>query len=280
MSFKNAIKKYGKENFAWETLIEVESNELDYYEQKYILEYKSNQKEFGYNIREGGKTGKFNEETRKKMSESAKKYFSDPEIAKKKIDHIHDYLKKHPDVEKMRSEKIRKTCSMPENKKKNSDRKKEYFINHPEAGKEHSDKLKITFSDPKYRESASKRTIEYFSNPENREKARQKSIEQFSNPNNREAASQRTKEFLSDPENKRKKIETLIDYYSIRENRIKMSRARGGKPFVATKGDETLYFDLQSEAAKQLNIHQTHISLVLLGKSKTAKGWKFSYMEQ
>ena len=75
--FTNAIKKYGWENFEHNILaVNVSESEAKELEKKYISEYKSNNSLFGYNKSSGGEpmTGvKHSEETKRKMSESAKK---------------------------------------------------------------------------------------------------------------------------------------------------------------------------------------------------------------
>lgn len=75
---KLAIKKYGKENFKKEILMEcVTQEELDMFEKKFILEFDSQNKEIGYNISIGGRDGMtlgrcMSNETKKKISESRK----------------------------------------------------------------------------------------------------------------------------------------------------------------------------------------------------------------
>jgi group I intron endonuclease len=70
MVISNAIFKYGKENFDFEILEECEESQLDELEIKYITEYKSTNREFGYNIDNGGNgTGKMSEETKQKLRE-------------------------------------------------------------------------------------------------------------------------------------------------------------------------------------------------------------------
>lgn len=50
-----AIRKYGEENFEIETIISIEGNEeLKNLEKFYIQEYKANNRQFGYNMTEGG----------------------------------------------------------------------------------------------------------------------------------------------------------------------------------------------------------------------------------
>ena len=98
--FTRAIKKYGWENFKHEILVtgvsEKEAKEKEIF---LIAEYKSNQREYGYNISSGGESRsgtkltedhkekirqgnlgkKVSEETRRKLSESAKRSWSNPE---------------------------------------------------------------------------------------------------------------------------------------------------------------------------------------------------------
>lgn len=101
--FTRAILKYGWNNFKhiilFEGLSEKEAKEKEI---ELIKIYKSNVRKFGFNISSGGESragtkmseqqkeiirkankGKVvSEETRKKLSESSRKYFSDPEIRK------------------------------------------------------------------------------------------------------------------------------------------------------------------------------------------------------
>lgn len=101
----SAIDKYGWENFTHEILYDnlshEEANVLEY---ETIREYKSNQREFGYNIQNGGNSkDKLGEEVKSKISGSLKEYFKN-----------HDnpmYGKKHTEESKtknMLSQKTRK----------------------------------------------------------------------------------------------------------------------------------------------------------------------------
>ena len=69
-----AIIKYGWENFKHEILFEnLTQEEAEFQEQRLVELYRSTQYEFGYNIKEGGGvTGKFSEESRRRMSENRK----------------------------------------------------------------------------------------------------------------------------------------------------------------------------------------------------------------
>lgn len=69
--FYRAILKYGWLNFKHEILCEeLNKEEAELEEIELIKQYKSNQKEFGYNIQSGGNyAGKHSEETKRKFSE-------------------------------------------------------------------------------------------------------------------------------------------------------------------------------------------------------------------
>lgn len=70
---QNAWIKYGKESFEYFLLKTCSKEELDYYEKYYISEYNTTNTNFGYNKESGGNLKKeISEETRKKMSVSAK----------------------------------------------------------------------------------------------------------------------------------------------------------------------------------------------------------------
>lgn len=65
---KNSIRKYGTECWEISILEETDSREeLNIYEDLYILQYNSTDKKYGYNKKTGGDTWKFTEETKEKM---------------------------------------------------------------------------------------------------------------------------------------------------------------------------------------------------------------------
>lgn len=72
--FWRAIQKYGWNNFKHEILyVGLTQEEAEKIEINLIAYYKSNQREYGYNIESGGNsTGKMSDETRKKLSEAMK----------------------------------------------------------------------------------------------------------------------------------------------------------------------------------------------------------------
>jgi len=67
---QNAMKKYGKDNFDFKILFEIETELLGLYESLYIRQYDS--VILGYNLKDGGKHGPLSDATRKKISEAHK----------------------------------------------------------------------------------------------------------------------------------------------------------------------------------------------------------------
>jgi len=80
-ALKNAIKKYGINNFKFEVLIICFDEDRLEYEKEYIKKYNSLFPN-GYNILEGGQEGvlglKHTDETKRKISEFVKKRFTNP----------------------------------------------------------------------------------------------------------------------------------------------------------------------------------------------------------
>lgn len=69
--FYNAIKKYGWNGFDHIIIAQgLTLEEANKYEEFLIAKYKTNNKEYGYNIREGGRNSTMNPESKKKISES------------------------------------------------------------------------------------------------------------------------------------------------------------------------------------------------------------------
>lgn len=67
--FQNAINKYGAENFQYSVLVYCNPEELNHYEQLYISQFKTNDREYGYNCTSGGDSQYFRtEDTKKKIS--------------------------------------------------------------------------------------------------------------------------------------------------------------------------------------------------------------------
>jgi group I intron endonuclease len=68
---KRAFEKYGIDNFIFEMICSCDNEELDKLEIQYMTEFNSIVPN-GYNLREGGNSGRHNEETKRKISEALK----------------------------------------------------------------------------------------------------------------------------------------------------------------------------------------------------------------
>ena len=80
----NAIRKYGKTNFVIETLLETDNIEvLNKKEEEYINKFNTLTPN-GYNLKEGGFNKTYSEDSKQKMSESAKKRVREPHSAETK----------------------------------------------------------------------------------------------------------------------------------------------------------------------------------------------------
>lgn len=105
-----AYKKYGFDNFEFEILEEYTSenatqNILDEREIFYINKYNSTNYEYGYNLREGGNSGKMSDGTKKIISAKSKEMWSNPEIRNKII----NSFKARPAFSQERIQKIRES---------------------------------------------------------------------------------------------------------------------------------------------------------------------------
>ena len=100
----NAREKYGPQNFKYEVLFRITSDnkdliktELNEKEQYFIKEYHSNEDKFGYNMNEGGAGNvafAMSEEARKKISESTKKWISEKGHPLKGVGHTRESIEK------------------------------------------------------------------------------------------------------------------------------------------------------------------------------------------
>lgn len=80
--FHNALLLYGKDNFSIEVIDTASSrDELNIKEDYWIKKLNARDKNIGYNLQAGGKSGEKNEETKKKISEKKKENWRNPEFA-------------------------------------------------------------------------------------------------------------------------------------------------------------------------------------------------------
>lgn len=142
-AFKNALKKYGRQNFKREILrLCFSQHELSVWEHVYIKMLHAQDPEKGYNIADGDvNTTEYNPakrpEVRKKISETMKRKYANGEIDKSKIVHVGE---NHPMYGKHHSEA---------SKKKNSESKKRSIrlLGHPLSGKHHSEETRKKISE-------------------------------------------------------------------------------------------------------------------------------------
>lgn len=151
--FYNAIKKYGWGNITHEVLFEaLEQNQAFELEQQLIQEYKSYDRQFGYNNDLGGSGFKMTEEQKAKQSQRIKSLWEDEEYKKKQSKAIKNAWTEekrkahsganHPMYGKHYCEEVRK--KLKESKK--GCRPSDYCLmrsHTPEANKKRADKLKL-----------------------------------------------------------------------------------------------------------------------------------------
>ncbi len=103
----NAWHKYGRNNFKYYILEDVIKNDdlLKEKELYWILKLKANNRNFGYNLRLDSDTKCIlSDETKKRMSDSKIKMYSDPNYDKMK--HSHKYWKNNPLAKQEMSKKV------------------------------------------------------------------------------------------------------------------------------------------------------------------------------
>lgn len=94
--FCNAIKKYGWNNIKHEILYEnLTKEEAEQKEIELIVFYKSNNREYGYNIANGGHINCVSKETKNKISKNNAKYWKNKHLNKKTREKISQSRKGH-----------------------------------------------------------------------------------------------------------------------------------------------------------------------------------------
>lgn len=144
--FWSAIQKYGWENFSHEVLFEGlcvdRACEL---EKELIEKYNAIDRRFGYNEKTGGQTGSFyNEEARKKISESNKRFYANhPEIIQRIVNKNKGYKHTEEAKKKMSEAAKRRHCVMSDEwKQKIGEANKRRYLNDEELYKRSCEKCR------------------------------------------------------------------------------------------------------------------------------------------
>ena len=126
--FNRAIKKYGWNNIKHEILFNnLTKKEAEQKEIELIAFYKSNQREYGYNVESGGNcTGMLSNKQKEKISKSLKEYY-----------------KNNPEARKNISEKAKKRISPTKGKHLSEETKNKISISHLKSEKKNKYKKSI-----------------------------------------------------------------------------------------------------------------------------------------
>ena len=99
--FYEAIQKYGWDNFKHEIIEKkLTSSEANIREEYWINFYKSNNKQYGYNLKSGGANNEYSLSSREKMSISATNRFQKEEERKKQSERLKQAYKNNPNFNK------------------------------------------------------------------------------------------------------------------------------------------------------------------------------------
>lgn len=173
--FYRAILKYGWDNFEHK-VFEVDSAEEMYRKEVELISfYHSNDPEYGYNHSSGGEKSALgcirSEETKRRMSETAKERWSDPEVRRKRTE---ANKKSHSDPEfrrkisEARKGKPRKPFS--EEARKHMAEAAKKSLSDPEVRKKMSEIAKKSHADPEYRKKLSEAHKKKWLDPEFKER--------------------------------------------------------------------------------------------------------------
>ena len=176
--FYNAIRKYGTNNFKIEELLKCYSQEdLDFFEDYYIVVWDTMNPEKGYNCKRGGLGGRLGDDVKKRMSESHKGMKHSEETKKK----MSKTRKKFYENEENRRKQMKRMNSI-ETKRKIKKTLKEYWSN-LENRKKQSEKIKESLNIPEIKKKHKKAIEIYWSNLENRKKQLEIKKEYFKKKN-------------------------------------------------------------------------------------------------
>ena len=291
----NALRKYDMiDTFE---LIQIDTadtiEELCEKEMKYIFEYNSYyQNKNGYNMTYGGEGNNgyvCTEEDRKKISESQKKRFENPnEIQKiseaaikrfedpeERIRHsvrMKQRIEDNPELKKKFSESQKERFKDPQEKDKISEAKLKFYKENPDEGQKHSEKMKQ----------------HYKNNPQSKEQMREIKNKLYkNNPELRQICSERTiKYYKNHPEAGTEHSEKMKKRFeeNPQHKKIILDTKGQNKPFDIFKlnGEFIKTFNYQFEAKEYLQKEHNITTLIKIGavlseNRKSSAGFIFKY---
>lgn len=257
--FYNAIKKYGWDQIKHEIILDkLSQSQACGYEEMFILFYRSNEKEFGYNHTSGGECGfKINDETRERLAEITKELW-------KKDDWRNNQLQKRTSIEFRKKQAIDakekwnniqtrgkhiKAIKAKWSSQEYKEKQREIY-NSAERSKKISDSSKKRWENQEYKEKmkrAAKSSWEGEQGDKRREIIRKNCQERWNN-----------KEYRISHSGKNNKNSKIIFQYDLSNNYIKK-------------------YESVAEAAEELNVNSGHISACANGRRKTAYGYIWKY---
>lgn len=275
--FWNAIQKYGWDNFRHEILFSgLTKEKAEQKEIELIAYYKSNNREYGYNISNGGNcVGSHSEETKRKIS----------------------YINQHRSIEtkeklrnavlgKKMSEETKRKISNSNIGKKHSEEAKNKIRN-AITGIKRSDETKQKISEAKLGKKISEEHKQKISEANKSRIVSEETRKKISEANKGKHMSEETKKKLSEINTGRKhpplteEHKKILSYYSshrTKEQLKKMGEARKIPIVQLSKNDEFIKrWNSGIDVKKELGINNANIIACMNGRQKTAGGYKWMY---
>lgn len=230
--FHSSIRKHGPDAWTHEVLEEhiMNINTSNSRETFWIKKFRTNEKEFGYNCNSGGSVCVANATTRKKLSESAKKAQTRPEVREKQRQAKLGIKKSQDAIEKMRAKKIGMKHTL-ESRIKMSESHKGFKHNPESYGEETrkkmSEKQKMIQNNPETRMKAAKTRKEngFTHSEETRKLLSEKIKGQKRTQEFCDRVSKLNKESQNRPEVKQKRSKSIRESWNDPETRKKRCEA-------------------------------------------------------
>ena len=263
----NAIVKYGWENIKHEILhYGLSKEEAEEKEIELIAIYKSNNKEFGYNIANGGSTsGAMAQESKYKISNANRGRVLSAEH-KAKLSSAH-YGK-----------------PLSENHRKKIGESNKGHIVSEETRKKLSSSKKGVFN-PQYGKHPSKETLEKLKKSHMGKKLSEETRKKISESNKNRKISEKQKEKLRQinigkklSEETKGKISESLKGHKVSEETKRKIKEASSKPVKCIE-TEIVYSSI-AEAARENNICPSHIGSCCNGKRKTTGGYHWSFIDK